>query len=440
MTTDRTQLSSHDRPLSAEGTEWVDDLRMLLAEVASCGRRLTETDRLQALRELSGGLAHDLNNTLTGILVRVQLLVEGMSDPYARRQLRMVEQVTSEGAWIVKRLQEFSRTRPTRQFEPVDLNRLVQEVSALAQSSWGVPFVSPVLNRRVNVENVPVPPICGDPVELREALTSLVLTALDAMPEGGCLTFRTGSAAERVSCSVAHTGRPLSEEERIRAFDPMFGAKREKGRGQDLSTAYAAVRRHGGLMTVSSDGQQGVEFTISLPTVATWPQPSAGPELLSDVKLESTPRTEAPILIIDDSGEVRDVLHDLLTRHGHTIVAAEDGESGLVHAEGQPFALAMVDVGLPGISGIEVATRIKLRWPETILVLMTGYADRVGIDDARARGIDAVLTKPFSLDQVTSLIEEILSKGSSPLRRPPDAEKAASPFRPPGSQIVAKET
>ena len=411
MADERPEITVQDTPASVGGVEWLDDLRMLLAEVVSARRRLTETDRLQALRELSGELAHDLNNTLTGILVRVQLLVEGMSDPYGRRQLRMIEQVASEGAWIVKRLQEFSRTRPTRQFGPVDLNSLVEEVAALARSSWGVPIVSNTLDREVKVDNIPVPPIQGDLVELREALTGIVLTALDAMPDGGCLTFRTGSAGEMVFCTVAHTGRPLTESEQVRAFDPVFGARREKGRVQDLSTGYAAVRRHGGLIMVSSDGLRGAAFTISLPTVAAWPEPSHGPELPSEAEGEPTPRAGAPILIIDDSGEVRDVLRELLTCHGYSIVAAEDGESGLVQAEGQPFALAMVDVGLPGISGVEVATQIKLRWPETILVLMTGYADRIGFNDAQARGIDAVLTKPFSLDQVKSLIEQALARG-----------------------------
>ena len=106
------------------------------------------------------------------------------------------------------------------------------------------------------------------------------------------------------------------------------------------------------------------------------------------------------------------MLDDLLRRHGYIVVTAEDGESGLVEAEAQTFGLAMVDIGLPGISGVEVATRIKRRWPKTTVVLMTGYTDRIGGKEAKEKGIDAVLTKPFALDQVMALAERALTRGN----------------------------
>jgi CheY-like chemotaxis protein len=119
----------------------------------------------------------------------------------------------------------------------------------------------------------------------------------------------------------------------------------------------------------------------------------------------------AKILVVDDSEEVREVLRELLSRHGYTVVTCPDGESGLVELESRTFDLAMVDLGLPGISGLEVARRLKDRWPATRVALMTGYGDRMGPDDAQPKGVDFVLAKPFSLDQLRSVVDHALAVG-----------------------------
>jgi DNA-binding response OmpR family regulator len=110
---------------------------------------------------------------------------------------------------------------------------------------------------------------------------------------------------------------------------------------------------------------------------------------------------------------VREVLRELLSRHGYTVVTAPDGESGLVELDGRTFDLAMVDLGLPGISGLEVARRLKQTWPTTSVALMTGYGDRMGPDDALAKGVDFVLAKPFSLDQLRSVVDHALTSGKT---------------------------
>jgi CheY-like chemotaxis protein len=125
------------------------------------------------------------------------------------------------------------------------------------------------------------------------------------------------------------------------------------------------------------------------------------------------PAPGAKILVVDDSEEVREVLRELLSRHGYTVVTAPDGESGLVELETRTFDLAMVDLGLPGISGLEVANRLKHKWPDTRVALMTGYGDRMGPDDAKSKGVDFVLAKPFSLDQLRSVVDHAIANGKS---------------------------
>ena len=395
------------------------ELRSLLDDLVASHLRVVQQERLRAFREMAGEVAHDFNNTLSGILARAQLLLADVQDPDVRRSLRMIEQVALEGAWVVRRFQDFSRTRPARPFQPLDLNQVVEEIAAAARSRWTQQLAARGITGEVRAELGPVPLVPGDMAELRQVLTAITLNALDAMPEGGNLTFRTGTEGTRIYCQIADTGVGMDEQVRLRIFDPFFTTKREKGKGFGLSGAYAIVDRHGGEMAVESAPGKGTLFTVWLPTGAE--KPVAIPETPRPATVAATPEAPAPakaapgakILVVDDSEEVREVLRELLSRHGYTVVTAPDGESGLVELDTRTFDMAMVDLGLPGISGLEVARRLKERWPTTPVALMTGYGDRLGADDAQTKGIDFVLAKPFSLDQLRSVVDLAMTQGKN---------------------------
>lgn len=387
------------------------EVRTLLDELTATHHHTVQQERLRAFREMAGEVAHDFNNTLSGILARAQLLLADVQDPDVRRSLRMIEQVALEGAWVVRRFQDFSRTRPARPFQPVDLNQLVEEISNSARSRWSQQLTARGIVGEVRAEIAPVPVVSGDMAELRQVLTSMALNALDAMPEGGNLTFRTGREAGRVFCQVVDTGIGMSEQTRLHVFDPFFTTKREKGKGFGLSGAYAVVDRHGGEITVESEPGKGAVFTVWLPVAADAAEPVAVPARPAPAVPPPAPKAVpgAKILVVDDSEEVREVLRELLSRHGYTVVTSPDGECGLVELETRVFDLAMVDLGLPGISGLEVAHRLKSRWPTTRVALMTGYGDRMGSEDVKSKGVDFVLAKPFSLDQLRSVVDHALT-------------------------------
>ncbi|MGH7365170.1 MAG: ATP-binding protein [Candidatus Rokuibacteriota bacterium] len=397
----------------------IGEVRAVLDELVASHHQTVQQERLRAFREMAGEVAHDFNNTLSGILARAQLLLADVQDPDVRRSLRMIEQVALEGAWVVRRFQDFSRTRPARPFQPVDLNQLVEEIVASARSRWSQQLAARGITGEVRCETTAVPGVSGDMAELRQVLTSIALNALDAMPEGGNLTFRTGREGGRVFCQIADTGIGMTEQVRLHIFDPFFTTKREKGKGFGLSGAYAIVDRHGGEITVQSDVGKGAVFTVWLPLAVEAGEPlpvAARPAATTAAPVAPPapkPIPSARILVVDDSEEVREVLRELLSRHGYTVVTCPDGESGLVEMESRAFDLAMVDLGLPGISGLEVANRLKPRWPATKVALMTGYGDRMGPEDAHAKGVDFVLAKPFSLDQLRSVVDHALANGKS---------------------------
>ena len=402
-------------PKAAEsrGSSALGEVRARLEELLARHHHTVQQERLRAFREMAGEVAHDFNNTLSGILARAQLLLADVQDPDVRRSLRMIEQVALEGAWVVRRFQDFSRTRPARPFQSVDLNQLVEEIAGSARSRLSQQLTARGIVGEVRSEIGAVPPVSGDMAELRQVLTSMALNALDAMPEGGNLTFRTGRENGRVFCQVADTGVGMAEQTRLHVFDPFFTTKREKGKGFGLSGAYAIVDRHGGEITVESEPGKGTVFTVWLPLTAE--AAKAGPALARPPAPLAPPAPKpapgAKILVVDDSEEVREVLRELLSRHGYTVVTCPDGESGLVEMDTRAFDLAMVDLGLPGISGLEVAHRLKQRWPTTRVALMTGYGDRMGPEDAHAKGVDFVLAKPFSLDQLRSVVDHALAQG-----------------------------
>ncbi len=398
-------------------TDWLhrsdlEEIRVKLEGAVAAHRKTVERERLCAFRQMAGEAAHAFTETLSGILARAQNLLDDGLDPQLARSVRMIEQVTLEGTRTVRRLQEFSRTDPLHPLESVDLNHLVVEVSVSIRGRWSEQLKAEGTSGEVRAETTPIRLVSGDVAELRHALTSIAVNGLDAMPTGGTLTFSTGAEGQRVFCRVADTGVGMSNGVRAQIFDPFFTTKREKGPGFGLGGVYAIVDRNGGEIAVESEVGKGTTFTIWLPTAQS---PEILPEAaraMPSVVTTATRRTSSPrakILVVDDSEEVREVLRELLTGQGHMVVTCADGESGLAALETGRFDLAMVDLGLPGISGLEVATQLKHRFPDTTAVVMTGYFDRMDSGGPQAKGVDFVLTKPFSLDQLRLLIHNAYS-------------------------------
>jgi nitrogen-specific signal transduction histidine kinase/ActR/RegA family two-component response regulator len=390
------------------------EIRARLDELVAAHRRTVQHERVSAFREMAGELAHDFNDTLSGLLARAQILLANVQDPLVRRSLRMIEQVVLEGASTVRRLQDFSRRRPARPFEPLDLNQLVLEIVTSVRARWSERLAQRNISGEVHAETAPLPLVAGDAAELRHVLTTIADNALDAMPDGGTLTFRTTTDGERVACHVADTGAGMSDEVRLRIFDPFFTTKGEKGPDFGLCGAYAIVDRHAGQLSVESETGKGSTFTIWLPLAPASMESAPEPKVTAPSASARPSASGAQILIIADAEEVREALRDLLTPHGHAVVARADGNSGLAELGTWRFDLAMVDLSLPGISGLEVAQQLKRRCPDTTVALMTGYFHRLSPDDAQSRGVDVVLRKPFALDQVQSIVDFAVSRKHSP--------------------------
>jgi signal transduction histidine kinase/ActR/RegA family two-component response regulator len=392
--------------VALENSRLYAELRAALATLEESQQRIIRTERLRALGEMAGGVAHDFNNVLAVVVGRAQLLQRQVEAPDLRRQLEIIERVAQDGAQTVRRIQEFARMRRTRPWQRVDLTEVVREVVEATRPRWGDQAQVRGVTYAMRLELTPVPAVIGDPAELRESLLNLLFNALDAMPQGGSLTFSTAIDGDRVLCVVADTGVGMNEEVRQRCFEPFFTTKAEHGTGLGLSIAYGIVTRHGGEIEVWSRPGQGSRFTVRLPVGVEIPSPVVDPPA-------PRPDRSARILVVEDELAVREVLIDVLAGQGHDVVAREDGASALAQLYGPPFDLAFVDLSMPGLSGWEVAARLREIQPHIAIALVTGWGDQIDLGEARTRGIDYLIAKPFNVDDMTRLVAKVLARAPS---------------------------
>jgi nitrogen-specific signal transduction histidine kinase len=388
--------------VALENSRLYAELRAALVTVEESQQRIIRSERLRALGEMAGGVAHDFNNVLAVVIGRTQLLQRQIETPDLRRQLKIIEHVAQDGAQTVRRIQEFARMRRTRPWQHVDVTEVVREVVEATRPRWSDQAQAGTVTYAMKLDLTPVPPVTGDPAELRETFLNLLFNALDAMPEGGSLTFSTWVEGDRVVCVVADTGIGMTEAVRQRCFEPFFTTKAEHGTGLGLSIAYGIVTRHGGEIEVWSRPGEGSRFTVRLPIGTDVPPPPPEPP---------APRVgrSARILLVEDEAPVREVLVDVLQGQGHEVVACPDGKTALALVEGPPFDLALVDLSMPGISGWEVAKGLRAAQPAVPIALVTGWGDQIDLGEARTRGIDYLMAKPFNVDDMTRLVAGALA-------------------------------
>jgi CheY-like chemotaxis protein/anti-sigma regulatory factor (Ser/Thr protein kinase) len=351
---------------------------------------------------MASGVAHDFNNLLAAILGRVQLIARKVEDPGIQEWLRIIEQAALDGAQTVRQIQEFTRVRRDLPSQTVDVNAVVQDAVEMTRTRWHDETQSRGVDVDLAVQLGSIPYVDGHPAELREALTNLILNAVDALPRGGVITVATRTVDDGAVVTVADTGVGMSESVKRRIFEPFFSTKGPKGTGLGLAMVYGIVSRHGGEVSVESIEGAGSTFTIRLPPgrvrVRAVPPPTTVPA-------DGVGR----VLVIDDEPQVRGVLAEILRVQKHEVVEAEQGAEGLARFREQPFDLVMTDLAMPGMSGWQVAQAIKAERPGVPVVLVTGWGVELPPDQLRRNGVDRVMTKPFRFEDVREVVASFQS-------------------------------
>ncbi|MFQ5828022.1 MAG: GAF domain-containing protein [Candidatus Methylomirabilia bacterium] len=375
--------------------------------LAAAQDQLIRTEKLRALGEMASGIAHDFNNLLAAILGRAQLVLQHVEDPTLRQWLQVIDQAAMDGAQTVRRIQEFTRIRRDQPFVAVNLNLTVQEALEVTQSRWRDEAQSRGIAIQVDTSLARVPAVAGDPVELREALTNLILNAVDAMPTGGTLSLGTFAVGDQVVLTVSDSGQGMSEDVQRRIFDPFFTTKGPQGTGLGLSMTFGIVTRHGGEISVQSTEGKGSTFRLTFP-VSQAPLPPSRPDEMLPT------RTTRRCLVVDDEPLVRQVLGDLLSQGGHEAVLAAEGGEAIERFKLEPFDLVITDLGMPGLNGFQVAQAVKDHDPLVPVFLVTGWGVEHSDEELKAKGVDRVLAKPLKLDDILSAVAACRPRKSLP--------------------------
>ncbi|MBN1227425.1 MAG: response regulator, partial [Deltaproteobacteria bacterium] len=361
--------------------------------------------------ELSGGVAHDFNNVLAAILGRVQLLSLRLDPPPGKQEkrkalldlkkgLKVIEKAALDGAETVRRIQEFSRKRADdSDFTQVDINELIKNAIEFTRAKWKDEAESKGIKVVLKRELSSIPCTAGSESELREVFVNLINNALDAMPQGGDLTIKTFREDTSVMVTVKDTGMGMPRSIKERLFDPFFTTKGPQSSGLGLSVSYGIINRHQGSISVESAEGRGATFTIRLPITK---------GETKGVKADHTPaaKRKGRILVIDDEEGIRDVLQEILTDAGHEVEVACDGMEGIELFERKEFDLVLTDLGIPVLSGWQVAEKIKSIDKRVPVAIITGWNIELQESDMKTNNVDLIIKKPFAVNQVLQLVQE----------------------------------
>ena len=389
----------------------VKELSHYIAEQERIREQFSQVEKLSALGELASGVAHDFNNTLAGILGRAQLLLRTDDREKIQRGLDIIIRTAQDGAKTVKRIQDFARQRRDHNFELFSIDQILSDATEITRPRWKNCAEAANIHISVDLQINSNAMVMADDSELREVLVNMVFNALDAMPEGGKLILSTQTVDESVIVKIKDTGVGMYPEVRSKVFDPFFTTKGKAGLGLGLAVSFGIIARHGGTIDVDSKYGEGTEFRITLPlaSLATDALPAPKPQITQShatvVKLQETHQTK--ILVVDDEDFVRELLQDLLEAEGCEVQVAENGGVALEIFQTTKFDGVFTDVGMPGMSGWELAQAIRARNQNIPIAVITGWGEAVGSTEQKAAGVDWVVAKPFSADRIVELVNEI---------------------------------
>jgi PAS domain S-box-containing protein len=380
---------------------------------------LRHSQKMEAVGQLTGGLAHDFNNILAGIGGSLELMKTRLSQGRigdVERYLQLAQAAVKRAAGLTQRLLAFSR-RQTLDPKPADLNRLVAGMYDLVTRSVG----PAVAVQAVAADDLWTTFV--DIGQLENALLNLCLNARDAMPDGGTLTIGTGNCAlngraardqglapgDYVCLCVSDTGTGMSQDVIARAFDPFFTTKPTgQGTGLGLSMVYGFAGQSGGTVRITSQLGQGTAVCLYLPRYMS--QTPAEEEIEHEAEAPRASQRQS-ILLVDDEPLVRMVACEILSELGYHILEADDGPSAVKVLQAHPgICLLLTDVGLPnGMNGRQLADVARLTRPELKVLFITGYAENAVLNHGNLERGMQVMTKPFSQEALARRVKEIIN-------------------------------
>jgi PAS domain S-box-containing protein len=408
-------------PVPDSRTRFLDGFITDITEQKMLENQIVQSQRLESIGTLAGGIAHDLNNVFAPIMMAGDLLVDRAVDDESGQLLATIGASARRGAGLVRQILLFARGMEGRRIA-VDPATLFAEAKAFLASTLPKSI-------RVDIEVAPgAPAISGDPAQLHQLLLNLSLNARDAMPSGGRLAFTATAISvspsaprphpdavpgDFVRIDVADTGTGIPDLLKSRIFDPFFTTKGVgRGSGLGLSTAHAIVKAHCGFITFVSAQGSGTTFSVFLPTASAGLSKPARDDLAKPDG-GPLPRSKGEhVLVVDDEESVRHIMRNTLEAFGYRVTTASDGAEAIATLRNSPdqFALAVVDIQMPGLDGGQTIVALRHIRPSLAIVGSSGMATSQNRELMAANGVRHVLDKPFSVETMIRTVHAAIAK------------------------------
>lgn len=391
-------------------TEAVKDGNMRLADALTKLKRAqgqtVQQERLRALEQIGSGVTRDFNDALTPILSTSDFLLS-YPDALENRDellenLKIIHSAASESRKQVRRLSEMFRPHDHSASQCVDVNKVVEDAVRFVEPRWmsGGGSLRGKVNCRTELGRLL--PVEGIESDLKDAVVGLLMNGVDAMrDEGGELVVKTEMRNNNVVLSVTDNGEGMSEEVRLRALEPFFSTRGIDRSGMGLTAAVSVAGRHGGTIDLHSTEGKGTTVIINLPVCTE-------DKIQMEKKNKEKKLTGKRMLVVDDEEWVRKIIQKCLIAQGHIVQAVADGEQAIKVCEKEKFDLVLLDRALPGISGDKVAKELKIKNPELPIILLSGFGDSMKRQGVNIEGVDAILGKPVTMEELNDAIKSVL--------------------------------
>ncbi len=386
-----------------------------ITHIKSLENQLLQIQKMETVGTLTAGIAHDFNNILGAISPSAQLIMMNPHDPNTKQRAEVIFRMAERATKLTKQLLSFSRL-DHQKVVPFNLNQVIQN---------SIPLIEKSLMKNIKLElslDPNLKPIEGDCNRFAQIIMNLVVNARDAMPNGGKLRIVTRNikvdesykhldrdfkAGWYVQLSVQDTGKGIPPEIRNKIFDPFFTTKEVgKGTGLGLSTVYGITKSHRGVILVNSEVNKGTTFELFFPAS------KKSVQAVAPIKNSENPQKgSGTILVIDDEEELREVYQYILKHLGYKAYVAASGKEGIkiYKSKHQEIDLVLLDYIMPEMNGNETFRELKKINPKIRAIVCSGYSEQKGLQELLQKGIEGILTKPFTLQTISKKIKEVLN-------------------------------
>jgi signal transduction histidine kinase/ActR/RegA family two-component response regulator len=400
------QSIEHQRLAEAAqiGTKQLSDA---LARLKETQLELMQKERMHVVEQLVRGVVHDFGEAMMPIQGTIDNLLaypEKLVDKAGTVQhLQTINEAVQKAGKSLKNLAGIYHLPQERSFGPADLSRLVEKTVEMLTPRWKAEANAKGIRIDVRKNLQTVPLVAGDEGDIQDAITNLVMNAVEAMPGGGTMLVSTYADKTFVTLEVRDTGKGMTQEVRKRCVEPFFSTKNGAGTGMGLTIVNSVVHRHGGSLKIESEVNKGTRVIVKL---RVWDESLGGNKA-------STPASPSArklvILVVDDDPLTLKVIGRNLEASGHSISTAAGGVEGLEKIKKGKFDIAIVDKAMADMDGIALANAIKEVSPFTPVVMLTGYADIMREERDIPDSIDVLLPKPVTMADLNKALNEAAS-------------------------------